>query len=244
MPVSTDDLDIATTSITNSLDAVSKAIQQHANALRQNSADLRRALRILCTVADTQGCKIVITGVGKSFHIGKKLAATLTSIGTRAVSLHATEALHGDLGIVGHGDCVLALSYSGETDEVITLASVIHNMRTHSENPMHVWLIGMGKSHASELGAWCDAWIACPVDAELSHVGAPTVSSSLMLAIGDAVAVMLMERQQFGPQDFARYHPGGALGGLSRKAGDVQPVCPVQQTCSPPMLELNSDDTQ
>ncbi|KAJ2248747.1 hypothetical protein IWW43_006678 [Coemansia sp. RSA 1935] len=241
MPLSTDDLDIATTSITNSLDAVSKAIQQHATALRQNSSDLRRALRILCTVTDSQTSKLVITGIGKSFHIGKKLAATLTSIGTRAVSLHATEALHGDLGIIGHGDCVLALSYSGETDEVVALASVIHSMRTQ-EDPMHVWMIGMGKSHASELGALCDAWIACPVDAELSQVGAPTVSSSLMLAIGDAVAVMLMERRRFGPRDFARYHPGGALGGLSRKAGDAPVVCPVRQTCSPPMLELDGND--
>ncbi|KAJ2132147.1 hypothetical protein IW136_005151 [Coemansia sp. RSA 678] len=109
------------------------------------------------------------------------------------------------------------------------------------ENPVHVWIVGMGKSHASGLGALCDAWIACPVDAELSHVGAPTVSSSLMLAIGDAVAVMLMERRRFGPREFARYHPGGALGGLSRKAGDASVVCPARQTCSPPMFELDGN---
>ncbi|KAJ2823564.1 hypothetical protein IWW50_003724 [Coemansia erecta] len=212
MPASTDDLHMACTAVANSLDTVSKAIQQHAATLRQAPQDLQSALRILFATTDTPSSKIVVTGVGKSFLIGKKLAATLTSVGTRAVSLHATEALHGDLGIIQPGDCVLALSYSGETDEIIRLVSVLHKMRGLAGQIM---VVGMGGAPGSRLGAMCDAWIACPVEVELSaDVRAPTVSSSLMLAVGDAIAIVLMNRRKFGPRDFAQFHPGGVLGQL------------------------------
>ncbi|KAJ2310833.1 hypothetical protein IWW54_002974 [Coemansia sp. RSA 2705] len=227
----TDDVDGAAAAVASSLSLVSKAIKQHADSLRQNSHELQAALRILFTVTDTPGSKIVVTGIGKSFLIGKKLAATLTSVGTRAVSLHATEALHGDMGIIGSGDCIIALSNSGETEEVVRLASIIHSMRSQRAAYMNVWLVGMGRSQNSSLGHWCDAWISCPVDTELSdNVSAPTVSSSLMLAVGDSIAIMLMNRRRFGPLDFARNHPGGALGQPSQ-----------QQTSTPPLLELEGD---
>ncbi|KAJ1811938.1 hypothetical protein LPJ56_004107, partial [Coemansia sp. RSA 2599] len=170
--------------------------------------------------ADSPRQKIVFTGVGKSFLIGKKLAATLTSVGTPAVSLHSTEALHGDLGIIHPGDCVVALSYSGNTEEVLRLFSVLQGMRESKEvEPSGmIWLVGMGRSRHSPLGKLCDAWIESTVDQELSSsVNAPTNSSSLMLAIGDAIAIFLMNRRQFGPTDFARNHPGGHLGIISRQ---------------------------
>ncbi|KAJ1896633.1 hypothetical protein LPJ66_003873 [Kickxella alabastrina] len=231
---SADELTIATADIANSLDLVSQVIKQCADRIRNNNPyDLQSALQIMLQTADTPGCKIVFTGVGKSYLIGKKLAATLTSVGTPAISLHSTEALHGDLGIIHPGDCVVALSYSGATEEVLRLASVLRGVRSKEEasvscgntaggaylNNSHlVRLVGMGKSAESPLGQICDAWIESAVEMELSPlVKAPTSSSSLMLAIGDAIAIMMMKRRHFGPVDFARNHPGGHLGVVSRE---------------------------
>ncbi|KAJ2714173.1 hypothetical protein H4R19_001870 [Coemansia spiralis] len=220
-PSAADDLDHAIAAVAGSLDMASTAIKQHAARLRRDPRMLRPALEILLSVARTAGSKVVVAGVGKSFLIGKKLAATLTSVGTPAVSMHATEALHGDMGILGPGDCVLALSYSGETEEVVRLASVLRAAR--ARHPRGPRLIGMGRSPATPLGELCDAWIDCAVDAELSQdVRAPTVSSSLMLAIGDALAIMLMDYRCFGPADFAQNHPGGCLGAAGRKRPGYQ----------------------
>ncbi|KAJ2794788.1 hypothetical protein H4R20_006111, partial [Coemansia guatemalensis] len=204
-----DDLDKAARSIASSLDLVGLAIKQHADRLRQDTQELQRALDIIFTVADAPRSKFVITGVGKSFLVGKKLAATMTSVGTRAVALHATEALHGDVGIIDSGDCVIALSYSGVTEEMVKLAKVLRD----PQNRHDVWLIGMGRSVNSPLGELCDAWIDCSVETELSSVVcAPTISSSLMLALGDSIATLLMNRSKFGPSDFVRNHPSGNLG--------------------------------
>ncbi|PIA16485.1 SIS domain-containing protein, partial [Coemansia reversa NRRL 1564] len=171
-----DDLDRAARSIANSLDLVSLAIKQHADLLREDTEELQNALNIIFAVADAPRSKFVITGVGKSFLIGKKLAATLISIGTRAVALHATEALHGDFGIIESGDCVIALSYSGVTEEMVKLAKVLRN----PHNNYDAWLVGMGKSVNTPLGELCNAWIGCSVKKELSSVVcAPTISSSL-----------------------------------------------------------------
>ncbi|KAJ1818172.1 hypothetical protein LPJ60_004461, partial [Coemansia sp. RSA 2675] len=158
------------------------------------------------------GGKIVFTGVGKSYQIGKKLSATFTSVGTPSICIHATEALHGDIGLLAPGDCVVALSYSGATEEVLRMTEHVRRS-SGSSSSERISVLGMGRSSFSPLGALCDAWIDCAVVAELSDsVNAPTCSSSLMLAIGDALAVLLMNRRQFGPADFARNHPGGHLG--------------------------------
>ncbi|KAJ2594271.1 hypothetical protein H4R99_005873 [Coemansia sp. RSA 1722] len=215
-----DDFALAATNIADSLDKVSQVIKQCANRIRSDSAELQSALQIIAQTADSQTQKIIFTGVGKSFLIGKKLAATLTSVGTPAVSLHSTEAMHGDLGIIHPGDCVIALSYSGNTEEVIRLFTVLRGMRSSENRALEntVWLVGMGRTGQSPLGNLCDAWIESAVDQELSlSVNAPTSSSSLMLAIGDAIAILLMNRRQFGPTDFARNHPGGHLGIVSRQ---------------------------
>ncbi|KAJ1875674.1 hypothetical protein LPJ55_000486 [Coemansia sp. RSA 990] len=195
--------------IAESLEAISNAINKQADKLRAEPTKLEPALNVLHKT--TQSGKIVITGVGKSYLISQKLAATMTSIGTRAISLHATDAVHGDLGIIERGDCLLALSYSGETREVIRVCEIIRGWGD-------CCVVGMGRSRESPLGAICDAWIECPVDEELStNVCAPTISSSLMLAMGDAIAVLLMQKRRFGPLDFARNHPGGFLGKTSRE---------------------------
>ncbi|MDD2780444.1 KpsF/GutQ family sugar-phosphate isomerase [Sulfuricurvum sp.] len=149
--------------------------------------------------------KLVITGVGKSGLIGAKIAATFASTGTPSFFLHPTEALHGDLGMIGRDDAVLAISYSGESPE---LSSILPHIKR-----FEIPLIGMTRNADSTLGRFSDEVIninvtheACPLDI------APTSSTTLTLAMGDALAVCLMKARNFQKEDFASFHPGGALG--------------------------------
>ena len=159
--------------------------------------------------------KLVVTGVGKSGLIGAKMAATFASTGTPSFFLHPTEALHGDLGMIGKEDVVIAISYSGESEE---LGAILPHVKR-----FNVPLIGMTKNALSTLGRYSDLVIpvivekeACPLDI------APTSSTTLTLALGDALAVCLMKARNFQKSDFASFHPGGALGKkLFVKVGDL-----------------------
>jgi arabinose-5-phosphate isomerase len=163
-----------------------------------------RALAHLQAALDGGG-KIVVTGVGKSGKIAQKIAATLCSTGSLAVFLHPTEGLHGDLGLVSPNDAVLALSYSGNTDELVRLLPSIRSLR--------VPVIGLGGRRESQLAESCDVWLDAAVAQEACpHNLAPTSSTTLALALGDALAVALMQRRGFDASAFARNHPGGALG--------------------------------
>lgn len=149
--------------------------------------------------------KLIITGVGKSGLIGAKMAATFASTGTPSFFLHPTEALHGDLGMIGRDDVVIAISYSGESEELSLILPHIKRFNTP--------LIGMTRDRKSTLGRYSDLVIdvvvereACPLDI------APTSSTTLTLALGDALAVCLMRARDFKKDDFASFHPGGALG--------------------------------
>jgi len=149
--------------------------------------------------------KLVVTGVGKSGLIGAKMAATFASTGTPSFFLHPTEALHGDLGMISPNDVVIAISYSGESEELSSILPHIKRFGTP--------LIGMTRSTKSTLGQHSDLVIdvvvekeACPLDI------APTSSTTLTLALGDALAVCLMRARDFKKSDFASFHPGGALG--------------------------------
>ncbi len=149
--------------------------------------------------------KLIVTGVGKSGLIGAKMAATFASTGTPSFFLHPTEALHGDLGMISEGDVVIAISYSGESEE---LSSILPHIKRFD-----IPLIGMTRSKSSTLGSFSDIVIdvvvekeACPLDI------APTSSTTLTLALGDALAVCLMKARDFKKSDFASFHPGGALG--------------------------------
>ena len=149
--------------------------------------------------------KLVVTGVGKSGLIGAKMAATFASTGTPSFFLHPTEALHGDLGMIAKDDIVIAISYSGESEE---LGAILPHVKR-----FEVPLIGMTKDINSTLGRYSDMVIkveiekeACPLDI------APTSSTTLTLALGDALAVCLMKARDFQKTDFASFHPGGALG--------------------------------
>ncbi len=160
--------------------------------------------RAVETILSCRG-KLVVTGVGKSGLIGAKIAATFASTGTPSFFLHPTEALHGDLGMIGREDVVLAISYSGESEE---LSSILPHIKRFD-----IPLIGMTRNPDSTLGRYSDEVIninvtkeACPLDV------APTSSTTLTLAMGDALAVCLMKARNFQKEDFASFHPGGALG--------------------------------
>jgi len=149
--------------------------------------------------------KLIIIGVGKSGLVGAKIAATMASTGTPSFFIHPTEAMHGDLGMIGKNDAILAISYSGESDEL--LAILPHLKR------QGITLIAMSKSDNSSLASFADIHLniavskeACPLNA------APTSSTTLTMALGDALAVALMEKRGFKKEDFAYFHPGGSLG--------------------------------
>ena len=155
-------------------------------------------------IAESEG-RVIVTGVGKSGLIARKIAATLTSTGTPATFLHPMDSVHGDLGIVGPGDVAILLSKSGESDEVLALLEHLQGLGVRS--------IGITGDTSSALAKLCtvslDAWVreeACP------HDLAPTTSTTAALALGDALAVALLEYNGFRREDFARLHPGGALG--------------------------------
>jgi arabinose-5-phosphate isomerase len=163
--------------------------------------DFARACRL---ILDSQG-RVVVTGMGKSGHIGGKIAATLASTGTPAFFVHPGEAQHGDLGMIQPQDVVIAISNSGETGEILTILPIIKRMGAKL-----IALTGNPKSSlARQADAHLDAGVAkeaCPLNL------APTSSTTAALALGDALAVALLKTRNFTPEDFARSHPGGKLG--------------------------------
>ncbi|HEX7387041.1 MAG TPA: KpsF/GutQ family sugar-phosphate isomerase [Castellaniella sp.] len=153
------------------------------------------------------GCsgRVVVTGIGKSGHVARKIAATLASTGTPAFFMHAAEAIHGDLGMLTGEDILLAISYSGSAQELITIISVAKRMGTR--------IIAMTGHADSELARSADLSLDAAVDQEACPLNlAPTASTTAALVLGDAIAVACLEARGFNREDFARSHPGGALG--------------------------------
>lgn len=153
------------------------------------------------------GCqgRVVVSGIGKSGHIGRKIAATLASTGTPAFFVHAAEAVHGDLGMIAPQDVVLAISHSGTTEELLTILPLARRQGAR--------ILGMTGNPASPLAQLADVFLDTSVAQEACPLNlAPTASSTAQLALGDALAVACLEARGFGPDDFARSHPGGALG--------------------------------
>lgn len=192
-----------------------EVLMLEANELTQNALTLsEKFVRAVRTMFDVKG-KIVVTGVGKSGHIGAKIAATLASTGTPSFFLHPTEAMHGDLGMISKDDAVLAISFSGESEEVVRILPHVKRFG--------VKVIGMARNESSSLGKFSDEFIKLDVEKEACPLGAaPTSSTTLTLALGDALAVCLMKMRNFKQEDFANFHPGGSLGKrLFVKAKDV-----------------------
>ena len=149
--------------------------------------------------------KLIISGVGKSGLVGSKMAATLASTGTSSFFLHPTEAMHGDLGMIGKEDALLAISYSGESEELIKILPHIKRF--------DIPLIAMAKDKNSTLGKYADVFLPINVEKEACPLNiAPTSSTTLTMALGDALAVCMMEYRGFEKKDFASFHPGGSLG--------------------------------
>jgi len=164
-------------------------------------AEFARAVDLLLAC---QG-RVVVSGVGKSGHIARKIAATLASTGTPSLFMHAAEAAHGDLGMITRGDVMLALSYSGEGDELLTMLPIAKRLGTP--------LIAITGNSSSALAKLADVHIDVRVEKEACPLNlAPTSSTTAMLAMGDALAIACLDARGFGPEDFARAHPGGALG--------------------------------
>lgn len=152
-----------------------------------------------------QSRKIVIVGIGKSGNVGHKIAATLTSTGSTSVVLHTVDALHGDLGIVNDGDVVLALSYSGESDELLNLIPALKRFA--------VRIIAVTGAPKSALARFSDVVLNVAVPREACPFNlAPTTSTTAMLVLGDALAMAVLDARGFRKSDFARYHPSGAIG--------------------------------
>lgn len=193
-------------------------IGMQADSLREMSgrlgAEFGKAVKMVRDALDDRG-KVVIIGVGKSGNIGHKIAATLNSTGATAVVLNSQNALHGDLGLLSDGDVVLALSYSGETDELLGLLPFVKGF--------DVKIVAMCGKVGSTLSRTADVTLDTSVVREACPMNlAPTSSSTAMMVMGDALAMVLLEARGFTEADFARYHPGGSLGrALLLKVGDV-----------------------
>lgn len=188
-----------------------KELQLLADRLDEN---FTRAVKLLREAVERR-CKIVVLGVGKSGHIGEKIAATLTSTGAPSVVLDSLNALHGDLGVVSDGDVILTLSYSGETEELMRVLPSLARL--------DVKKIAMTGNAGSSLSKASDIVLDVSVSQEACpHNLAPTASTTVMLALGDALAMVLLEERGFSRDDFARFHPGGNLGrSLLLKVRDI-----------------------
>jgi arabinose-5-phosphate isomerase len=172
-----------------------------------------RFVRAVETILAAKG-RVICTGIGKSGHVARKIAATLASTGTQAYFVHSTEASHGDLGMISQGDVVVALSKSGESNE---LTDILHYAKRYD-----IPLIGMTAKPNSTLGKAASICLTIPDAAEAcAETNAPTTSTTLMIALGDALAVALLESKGFKADHFKVFHPGGKLGAMLRTAADL-----------------------
>jgi arabinose-5-phosphate isomerase len=185
-------------------DIEAAAVQGLRTRLAQHGPQQAAFAKAIELVLATRG-RVVVMGMGKSGHIGRKIAATLASTGTAAMFVHPAEASHGDLGMIKAIDCVLAISNSGESDELTAILPVIKRMGT----PLIAICASLGSTLARHAAAVLDSSVAkeaCPLNL------APTASTTAQLAWGDALAVALLDARGFKAEDFARSHPGGSLG--------------------------------
>ncbi len=184
---------------------IKNCIKTEAKQLEKASSSLKGDFdQIIDAILNLKG-KLIITGIGKTGHIGKKIAASFASTGTNAFFVHAAEAFHGDLGMISKADLVFILSNSGETKETIDILKPIREIGAK--------IVGISKNVNSTLIKAADYYICYEYDKELDHLNlAPTTSTLILLAIGDALAVTVSKLKNFSKQDFYRSHPGGALG--------------------------------
>jgi arabinose-5-phosphate isomerase len=193
--------------------------------------------RALDLIINCKG-RVVLSGMGKSGHIARKIAATLASTGTPALFVHPGEASHGDLGMVTREDVVILLSNSGETAE---LGDIINYSRRFD-----IPLIGIVRRHSSALVSAADVALILPATAEAVDINVPTTSTTMMLALGDALAITLLKRRGFTNDDYGILHPGGKLGSAFIKVADLMhknqdiPLVPENMLMSQVLLEITA----
>ncbi|MDR0933383.1 MAG: KpsF/GutQ family sugar-phosphate isomerase [Victivallales bacterium] len=184
-------------------------------SVRDNLGESFEMLVERCMKTISSGGKLVLTGVGKSGYIGKKIAATLSSVGSPSVFMHPVEARHGDLGIMQKNDLLIALSYSGETEELLAVLTPAKRLG--------VELVAITASKDSSLSKMSDLTIEMPVPKEACPFNlAPTTTTTALLVLGDALSMVLLDEQGFTKSDYGRLHPGGAIGRMvTLRAGDI-----------------------
>ncbi|MFI3245861.1 MAG: KpsF/GutQ family sugar-phosphate isomerase [Ferrimonas sp.] len=221
------------------LDSIVETFHQQAVALQlmANNVDFNEYQKALNYMAKCRG-HVIICGMGKSGHVGKKISATLASTGTPSFFLHPSEAFHGDLGMITRDDVIILISNSGETDEVLQL---IPSLKSFGNK-----IISITSNLNSTMGKNSDATLLLVASQESCPNNlAPTTSTTLTIALGDALAVALMKLRQFQPNDFARFHPGGSLGRrLLTRVSDVMestllPLVDVHASMNTLVLTMN-----
>jgi len=235
-PYMSDQANDAIPSALRTLEAEAEGVTALAAALK---SDLAGAfLAAVDTIAKAKG-RLIVTGLGKSGHIGRKIAATFASTGTPAFFVHAAEASHGDLGMITGEDVILALSWSGEQPEMKNLITYAKRFR--------IPLIAMTADADSTLGQAAEVALTLPKAREACpHNLAPTTSSVMLLALGDALAIALLEGRGFTSTDFSVLHPGGKLGAMLKHArdlmhsGDAVPLKPLGTKMSDALVEMSS----
>ena len=200
------------------LDRARHVIEVEIEGLQQLRGELGSEFETvagMCLDTVNKGGKLILTGIGKSGHIAQKIAATLSSVGSPAVFLHPVEALHGDLGIMQKFDLMLAVSYSGETEE---LTGVIAPAKR-----LGVKVVAITGHAESSLARLCDCTLPMPVPREACPFNmAPTASTTALLALGDALAMVMLQERGFTKENYGRLHPGGAIGrAMTLRAADV-----------------------
>lgn len=222
------------------LDSAYKVLSIEAEAITRQIDQLDNTFEEACQrILDCEG-RVVVTGMGKSGHIASKVAATLASTGTPAFFVHPGEASHGDLGMITPKDLVLAISNSGETSEVLSILPIIKRMG--------VGLIGLASVPSSTLANLSDVYVNIPIELEACPMNlAPTASTTATLAVGDALAIAVLNARDFDESDFARSHPGGSLGRRLllyvediMRSGDEIPLIKETALLSDALVEMSS----
>lgn len=220
------------------LAAAQRVINQEAEALSVLSAQLGDSFSEAVDLLLNAKGRVIVSGMGKSGHIARKIAATFASTGTPAHFVHPAEASHGDLGMMTRGDVVLVLSNSGETPELADLVAYTRRFG--------IPMIGVASRANSTLLQRADVAIVLPKLAEACGTGVvPTTSTTMTLALGDALAVALMEHRDFTPENFREFHPGGKLGAQLSKVSDLMhvdgavPLVPADTPMSDALLEIS-----
>lgn len=210
------------------IEVAKKALVDEANAIMHTASTVGEEFEKAVELIVNSKGRLIFSGIGKSGHIARKLAATFASTGTPAFFVHAAEAAHGDLGMITHDDTVIAISYSGESTELLTIIPTIKREGGK--------LIAMTGNKQSSLAKYSDVHLDCFVEHEACPLNlAPTNSTTVTLALGDALAIACLEIRGFSKDDFARSHPGGSLGrrllirvcDLMHTGGDIPMVSPT-----------------